>query len=85
MAQTATVYTLSIQLPDIDRGVYENFDLRIARQPSETAEFMLEHGMIDMIVSRSDLRTTLARLLRLYNTNARNLLQPHADAIMVNA
>lgn len=51
----------------------------------QTAEFMLEHGMIDMIVSRSELRATLARLLRLYSTNARNILQPHGDAIMVNA
>lgn len=33
----------------------------------QTAEFMLEHGMIDMVVSRSDLRDTLAKLLRLYN------------------
>jgi uncharacterized protein YaeQ len=41
MAQTATVHTLSVQLSDIDRGVYESFDLRVARQPSETAEFML--------------------------------------------
>ena len=32
----------------------------------QTAEFMLEHGMIDMVVARSDLRDTLARLLRLY-------------------
>ena len=41
MAQTATVHTLSLQISDIDRGVYESFDLRVARQPSETAEFML--------------------------------------------
>jgi len=41
MAQTATVYSFSIQLSDIDRGVYEAFDLRVARQPSETAEYML--------------------------------------------
>lgn len=33
----------------------------------QTAEFMLEHGMIDMVVSRSDLRDTLARLLKLYS------------------
>lgn len=32
----------------------------------QTAEFMLQHGMIDMVVSRSDLRDTLARLLKLY-------------------
>jgi acetyl-CoA carboxylase carboxyl transferase subunit beta len=32
----------------------------------QTAEFMLEHGMLDMVVARSDLRDTIARLLRLY-------------------
>lgn len=32
----------------------------------QTAEFMLEHGMIDMVVPRSDLRETVARLLKLY-------------------
>jgi acetyl-CoA carboxylase carboxyl transferase subunit beta len=32
----------------------------------QTAEFFLEHGMIDLIVPRSDLRVTLARLLRIY-------------------
>ncbi|NJM07784.1 acetyl-CoA carboxylase carboxyltransferase subunit beta [Candidatus Gracilibacteria bacterium] len=36
----------------------------------QTAEFMLEHGMIDMVVSRSDLRALLAKLLRLYNPAA---------------
>jgi acetyl-CoA carboxylase carboxyl transferase subunit beta len=32
----------------------------------QTAEFLLQHGMIDMVVSRRELRGTLARLLRLY-------------------
>src|SRR6185295_8809016 len=41
MAQTATIYNLAIDLSDVDRGVYEKIDLRIARQPSETAEYML--------------------------------------------
>ena len=41
MAQTATIYNLTIDLSDVDRGIYEKFDLRIARQPSETAEYML--------------------------------------------
>jgi len=40
MALTATIYNLSIDLADIDRGVYEKLDLRIARQPSETIEYM---------------------------------------------
>ncbi|MBV9496126.1 MAG: YaeQ family protein [Acidobacteria bacterium] len=41
MALTATIYNFSTQLSDIDRGVYETFDVRMAKQPSETIEFML--------------------------------------------
>jgi uncharacterized protein YaeQ len=41
MAQTATIYTFAINLSDMDRGVYESLDLRVARQPSETMEYML--------------------------------------------
>jgi uncharacterized protein YaeQ len=41
MAQTATVYQLAIDLADVDRGVYETLDLRVARHPSESAEYML--------------------------------------------
>lgn len=41
MAQTATLHHFAIQLADMDRAVYETLELRVARQPSETAEFML--------------------------------------------
>lgn len=41
MALTATVHVFKVQLADVDRGVYEDLELRLARQPSETAEFML--------------------------------------------
>ncbi len=41
MALTATVHSFSIQLADIDREVYDNPELRVARQPSETSEYML--------------------------------------------
>jgi uncharacterized protein YaeQ len=41
MALTATIYNFATQLSDIDRGVYEALDLRLARQPSETVEYML--------------------------------------------
>lgn len=41
MALTATIYNFATQLADIDRGVYENLDLRIARHPSETMEYMV--------------------------------------------
>jgi acetyl-CoA carboxylase carboxyl transferase subunit beta len=33
----------------------------------QTAEHLLKHGMIDMVVHRHDLRSKLARILRLLN------------------
>src|SRR6185436_1371207 len=41
VAQGATIYSFEIQLSDVDRGVYEALALRVARQPSETAEYLL--------------------------------------------
>ena len=41
LAQTATIYNVTIDLSDLDRGVYETLELRVARHPSETAEYML--------------------------------------------
>ncbi len=41
MAQSATIYHLQIDLSDVDRGVYEALDLRIARHPSESMPYML--------------------------------------------
>ncbi len=35
------MHSFAIELADIDRGVYEKLDLRVARQPSETAPYML--------------------------------------------
>jgi acetyl-CoA carboxylase carboxyl transferase subunit beta len=39
----------------------------------QTAEFLLAHGMIDLIVPRADLRPTLVRLLDLYAGSSRSL------------
>jgi uncharacterized protein YaeQ len=39
MALTATVYHLLITLSDVDRGVYEKLDLRMARHPSESGRY----------------------------------------------
>jgi uncharacterized protein YaeQ len=41
VAQASTVYVVNIDLADMDRGVFESLDLRVARHPSETIEFML--------------------------------------------
>ena len=40
MGLTATIYAFDTELADIDRGVYETLGLRLARQPSETLEYM---------------------------------------------
>ncbi len=41
MAETATVYQFTIDLADMDRGVYETLVLRVARHPSETVGYMV--------------------------------------------
>ena len=40
MALTATIYRVSVELADIDRGVYASLDLRLARHPSESMDYM---------------------------------------------
>jgi uncharacterized protein YaeQ len=45
MAATATVYHLQIELSDVDRGVYEALDLRLARHPSETMHYLLTRAI----------------------------------------
>lgn len=41
MAQATTLHSFAVQLADMDRAVYADFELRVAQQSSETAEFML--------------------------------------------
>lgn len=41
MALTATVHHIEIALSDVDRGVYETLDLRVAQHPSETMRYLL--------------------------------------------
>ena len=38
MALTATLYTFTIELADVDRGVYESLVLKAAQHPSETED-----------------------------------------------
>lgn len=45
MALTATIYNFDVRLADGDRGVYETLALRLARQPSETAEYLLTRAL----------------------------------------
>ncbi|MDP1570093.1 MAG: YaeQ family protein [Vicinamibacterales bacterium] len=41
MALTSTIYQFDIDLADHDRGVYEHLDLRVARHPSESEDYLV--------------------------------------------
>ena len=41
MALGATIYNVHIDLADADREVYESLDLRLARHPSESEEYLV--------------------------------------------
>lgn len=41
MAIGSTIHTFTVHLSDVDRGVYDELQLRVARHPSETAPYML--------------------------------------------
>lgn len=41
MATGATIHTFTVQLADVDRGIYQDLSLRVARHPSETDAFMM--------------------------------------------
>ncbi len=41
MALTATVHHIEVGLSDVDRGVYETLDLRLARHPSESMRYLV--------------------------------------------
>jgi len=41
MALGATIYVFSMQLSHVDRNVYETLELRLARHPSESAEYLV--------------------------------------------
>ena len=41
MALSATMYVFAIDLVDSDRSIYTSLELRVARHPSETAEYLL--------------------------------------------
>lgn len=43
----------------------------------QSSEFQLEHGQVDMVVPRNELRETLAQLLRLYDGGGQPPRKPH--------
>src|SRR6185369_5785013 len=41
LAPNATLYHVKLTLSDVDRGVYEPLDLRLARHPSESLRYLV--------------------------------------------
>ncbi|HEX6483852.1 MAG TPA: acetyl-CoA carboxylase, carboxyltransferase subunit beta [Ktedonobacteraceae bacterium] len=61
------------------RVIEQNMHMKLP-EGAVTSEFVLQHGMIDAIVHRRDLRQTLARLLRLYTPQATLQTEPFLPA-----
>ena len=58
MALPSTIYRASIQLSDIDRGIYETLQTTVARHPSETEERLLARLLAYAIFFEPDLAFT---------------------------
>jgi len=41
MALPATIHKVNLTISDVDRGVYDTFELRLARHPSESPRYMV--------------------------------------------
>jgi uncharacterized protein YaeQ len=58
MAQPSTVYKASIDLSDVDRGVYESLQATVARHPSETEERLVARLLAYAIFHEPELAFT---------------------------
>jgi uncharacterized protein YaeQ len=52
------LYRFQIELSDIDRGVYESLDFRIAQHPSETAPYLLSRVLAYVLSYQAGLEFT---------------------------
>jgi uncharacterized protein YaeQ len=62
MALTATLYHWQVALSDIDRGVYEALDLRLARHPSESMRYLLTRTLAYCLCYEDGIRFSKAGL-----------------------
>ncbi len=58
LALTATIHNFAVQLSHVDRGVYESLDLRVARHPSESEEFLCARVLAFCLEQREGLAFT---------------------------
>ena len=49
----------------------------------QTAEYLLEHGQIDTVVNRKDLKSIISDLIRLHTQNIKNPLEERLDKIIL--
>ena len=56
-------------------------DIRDIADGFQRAEYLLEHGMVDMVIHRHQIRSTVARLCSLLGGDAVAHLPPAADVI----
>ena len=55
MALPSTIYRVTIELSDIDRGVYESLQATVARHPSETEERLVARLLAYALFYESDI------------------------------
>ena len=58
MALPSTIYRVTIQLSDVDRGIYETLQATVARHPSETAERLVARLLAYTLFYEPDLAFT---------------------------
>ena len=55
MAHPSTLHRFRLDLSDVDRGVYEKLDIRVARHPSESEPFLLSRVLAYALNYEADL------------------------------
>ena len=55
MPPPSTLHRFRLDLSDVDRGVYEKLDIRVARHPSESEEFLLSRVLAYALNYEADL------------------------------
>jgi uncharacterized protein YaeQ len=58
LALSAVIHQFSVQLSHVDRGVYETLDLRVARHPSESEEYLCARVLAYCLECRAGLAFT---------------------------
>ncbi len=77
MALTSTLYQISVDLSDVDRGVYETVSLRVACHPSEHVERLVLRTFARLLSHEEDL--AFGRGLSHAEDPALQVLAPHGQ------